>query len=58
MQNNPDEQHQTPEDPDDAKEKDKSADEELEPDAEHKRGEGHGNLRKRSDWFQKRHGGG
>jgi hypothetical protein len=25
---------------------------------ETRRGEGHGNLRRRSEWFQKRHGGG
>ena len=27
-------------------------------DDDNKRGEGHGNLHRRSDWFQKRHGGG
>jgi hypothetical protein len=25
---------------------------------ENNRGEGHGNLKRRSDWFQKQHGGG
>ena len=36
---------------------DRSADDEADND-ENKRSEGHGNLHRRSDWFQKRHGGG
>ena len=36
---------------------DSSTDNETDHD-ENKRGEGHGNLKRRSDWFQKRHGGG
>jgi hypothetical protein len=36
---------------------DSSTDDQTDGD-ENKRGEGHGNLKRRSDWFQKRHGGG
>ena len=35
-----------------------SSSEDQNGEAEDHRGEGHGNLKRRSDWFQKRHGGG
>jgi hypothetical protein len=43
--------------PKEDREAEDSADEKTEED-ENERGEGHGNLHRRSDWFQKRHGGG
>jgi hypothetical protein len=35
-----------------------SSSEDQHVDKENHHGEGHGNLKRRSDWFQKRHGGG
>jgi hypothetical protein len=40
-----------------AEAEDSSTDDQTDED-EKKRGEGHGNLKRRSEWFQKRHGGG
>lgn len=43
---------------DDVSQPDKADEAETGSDAEPKRGERPGNLRRRSEWFQKRHGGG
>jgi hypothetical protein len=43
---------------DESREAENSSTDDQTDDDENKRGEGHGNLKRRSDWFQKRHGGG